>query len=619
MKTWVTVFSILVGLFSGAAHARAPQWLEVRSAHFTVISDAGEKQARHVLAQLERMRWVFQTLYPKANVDPAEPILVMAAKNNKTFQAVEPAPYLARGQLHVAGYFLRTQDRNYILLRLDADKEGHPFATIYHEYTHLQFSPAGEWMPLWLNEGIAEFFQNTQVRDKYVLVGQADVNDILYLRQQRLIPLPVLFKVDAGSPYYHEEQKGSVFYAEAWALTHFLQVTDREKGTNRLGDYVQLVRHHEDPVAAAEKAFGNLKQLESALTSYIQNGQYKEFVINSAAAPIDESSYRSTLLPQAEADAWRAEILVEVQREQEARDLIDSILKADPNNVRVRETMGSMEYRAGHLDAARRWYGEAVKLDPKSSLASYYFASISMQSGHADDETIEPSLRACIHINPSFAPGYEVLASYLAMRHKNMEEAFSLIKTAVSIDPGNFGFRLHAAHILVSRGKVDDAIAVLGATLKRARNPSQVAAAQQEMADLKAFRQKQAEMEAQQSVNTSRPESTYSTVVEVLPATEATPKHPADAKGPRHSVFGVIHQLTCTYPTELTFQIETESKTYSVYTNDFNKIDMTLVRYIPKGPIDICSDMEGHKARVRYAESSDKTVDGKVFAIALYK
>ena len=120
MKTCAAVFALLGCLVSGAAHAAPPQWLQVRSAHFTLVSDAGEKQARHVLAQLERMRWVFQTLYPKANVDPAEPIVVLAAKNNKTFQSLEPAAYLAKGSLHLAGYFLRTQDRNYILLRLDA-------------------------------------------------------------------------------------------------------------------------------------------------------------------------------------------------------------------------------------------------------------------------------------------------------------------------------------------------------------------------------------------------------------------------------------------------------------------------------------------------------------------
>jgi tetratricopeptide (TPR) repeat protein len=276
-------------------------------------------------------------------------------------------------------------------------------------------------MPLWLNEGIAEFFQNTQIRDKDVLVGQPDTNNILYLRQQRLIPLATLFKVDASSPYYHEEEKGSVFYAESWALTHYLQVTDREKGTHKLQDYLQLVSHHEDPLAAGEKAFGDLKQLQSALEHYIQLGQYKQFLLNSAAAPIDESSYIALPMTPINADAVRAAVLAKVQREKEARDLIASILKIDPNNVSARQTMGEIEHHAGNLDAARNWYGEAAKLDPKSYLANYYYASISMELGHNDDNSIESNLRAAIQSNPNFAPAYERLATYLGIRHKIMD------------------------------------------------------------------------------------------------------------------------------------------------------------------------------------------------------
>ena len=182
--------------------AATEQWVEIRSAHFTVLTDANEKDGRHITDQFERMRWVFQTLFPKVNVDPSEPIVVVAAKNEKVFETVEPAAYLAKGQMKLGGYYMHTQDKNYILLRLDAEDE-HPFSTVYHEYTHVQFAGAADWMPLWLNEGLAEFMQNTEIHDKNVELGQPSVDDILYLRQNRLIPLNVLFKVDAESPYYH--------------------------------------------------------------------------------------------------------------------------------------------------------------------------------------------------------------------------------------------------------------------------------------------------------------------------------------------------------------------------------------------------------------------------------
>ena len=74
----------------------------------------------------------------------------------------------------------------------------------------------------------AEFFQNTDIHEKDVLLGQVSIDNIMWLRQNRLLPLPTLFAVDHNSPYYHEENKGSIFYAESWALVYYIWVQDSE-------------------------------------------------------------------------------------------------------------------------------------------------------------------------------------------------------------------------------------------------------------------------------------------------------------------------------------------------------------------------------------------------------
>jgi tetratricopeptide (TPR) repeat protein len=603
-----------------AAHAGPDQWIEVSSSHFVVLTNSNEKQATHVLDQFERMRWVFQTLFPKLNTDPPAPIFVYAAKNGKTFQSVEPQAYLAKGQLALAGYFLTSQDQNYILLRLDGEQE-HPFAIVYHEYTHLQFRSAGDWMPLWLNEGLAEFFQNTEIRDRDVLLGEPSADNILYLRQQSLIPLPVLFKVDANSPYYHQEEKGSVFYAEAWALTHFLEITDHENRTTRLGDYMNRMAHHEDSAVAAEKAFGNLKQLQSALEAYIHASQYKEFVIHSAAAAIDESAYTVRSISQVNADVSRAEILAMVQREKESREIIDAILKTDPNNVRALETMGSIELHAGNHDAARKWYGEAVKLDSKSYLANYYFASISMRyPGGEGDAAIESSFRAAIQLNPRFAPAYDGLASFYAMRHMKLDEAYSLAVSAVKLDPGSLYIRMNAANVTATMGRSAEATAVLQAAARLARNPSEAAMVQSRIDQLYQFQQAKAQAEKGRRDYEAQQQGQPTTVqVNQAVAATSSPRHPAEANGPKHSFIGVMRGVTCSYPSVLEFQVEGATSTINLYSNNFAKIDLTVVGFTPKDSMNPCSDFNGMKARVQYAETTDKTVDGQVFAIELRK
>ena len=612
---------LMVAAACPVALAAPDQWIEVSSGHFDVLTNSNERQARHVLDQFERMRWVFQTLFPKRNADPPAPIVVFAAKNGKTFQSVEPQAYLAKGQLSLAGYFLSSQDQNFILLRLDAEQE-HPFAIVYHEYTHLQFRSAGDWMPLWLNEGLAEFFQNTEIRNKDVLLGEPSADDILYLRQQSLIPLPVLFKVDANSPYYHQEQKGSVFYSEAWALTHFLEITDHENKTNRLGDYMNLVAHHEDSVVAAEKAFGNLKQLQSTLETYIHARQYKEFVMHSAAAPIDEASYTVKPILEVDADASRAEILALVQREKESRDILDAILKIDPNNVRALETMGNIELHAGNRDAARKWYGEAVKLDSKSFLANYYFASISMRdSGSSEgDAGIESSFRAAIQLNPKFAPAYDGLASFYAMRHMKLDEAYSLAASAVKLDPGNLHIRINAANVASVTGRYAEATAVLQSAARLARNPGEAAMVQSRIDQLYQFQQAKAQAGKGRGDYEAEQQGQPTTLQVTQPVgVTSAPKHPTEATGPKHSFIGVMRGVTCSYPAVLEFRVDGAKSAINLYSNDFAKIDLTVVGFTPKDSMNPCSDFNGMKARVQYAETTDKTVDGQVFAIELRK
>jgi tetratricopeptide (TPR) repeat protein len=614
-------FGLVAAFLCRTACAGPDQWVEVSSAHFTVITDSGEKHGRQIADQFERMRWVFQTFYPKANVDPAAPIVVIAAKNQKVFETMEPAAYLAKGRLELGGFYSHTLEKNYILLRLDAEPE-HPFATVYHEYTHLQFMGADAWLPLWLNEGLAEFMQDTEIRDKDVLLGGPSADEIPYLRQRDLIPLSVLFKIDASSPYYHEEQRGSVFYSESWALTHFLMEMDHNNRTHRLADYMSLLSQNEDPLIAAQEAFGDLTQLEKALESYVRRGDYKTFLFSSAAAPIDESRYKVRPLTQVEIDALRADVLAYVQRYADARALVDAVLKEEPNNVQAHETMGYLENRAGHKDEARKWYGDAVKLGSKDYLAYYYFASLTMNEPPGDDDKgIEDSLRMAIRLNPRFAPSYDRLALFYAMRHENLDEAHALSLQAIHLDPGEVAFRVNAANVLIDMQRFDDAIATLRAAEKIAKRPEQVKIVQTRIEKVEQYKEAHALAESYNKRNREQPVQAIGAPGVATVVADKPPKHPtAPANGPKHMAAGVFRGAVCSDSSVLEFKLDTaEGKTLSLYSNKISSIDLTTVGLTPDGSMDLCTDFEGRSVEVQYVDSPDKTADGQVIAIKLRK
>ena len=635
MRQTLALLFLFLGTFSASARDSIDHWFEVRSPHFVVLTDSNEKQAHRIASQFERMRAVFHLLMPTASDGAGSPVVVLALKDKKAMQALLPESYLAKGSLDLAGLFLRAPDKNYILVRLDA-QGAHPFATVYHEYTHFMMRNASEWIPLWMNEGLAEFYQNTDIQEKEVLLGEPNTDDILYLRQNRLLPLITLLKVDQTSPYYHEEQKGSVFYAESWALTHYIEISDAQKGTNRLQNYAELLMKKEDPVVAAQQAFGDLGQLQNSLNRYISQGQFMMFKMKKVVA-VDESSFQVRAVPNTDADAIRADVLVYNQRPKDAEALIEAVLRDDPNNAIAHETMGYLKYRERDLQAARKWYGEAVKLNSQSYLAHYYYAAMSMgPTGQGQDPEIESSLRTCMKLNPDFAPAYDALAMYYRSDPAKVNEAHMLNIRAISLEPDNLNYRLNAALLLVNNQRYDDAIAVLKAASHVARTPEQLATVQTRMGQVEQYRAAAAQSRQEEKVAAMRPTATSVTdtrtntitssdgrrfVIKPDTAQDAR-KYPTEAPtGQHHTVRGVLRGVHCGYPSVITFNLERSGtpRTLLLYRNDFKQIEFSATNFTPKGDLNPCTDMEGLKAKVQYAEVSDKTVAGQVISVELSK
>lgn len=603
----VLLFPLLFTALLTFARDKQGNWIQISTQHFTVVCEGNEKQARRIADQFERMRMVFHTAFPNMRVDPSAPIVVVAVKDYKSFRTLEPEAYLAKGQLELAGFFLRAPDKNYILLRLDAGGE-HPYATIYHEYTHLMLSKV-EWMPLWLNEGMAEFYQNTDISEKGTVLGQPSPDDILWLRHNRLLPLPTLFGVDHNSPYYHEEQKGSIFYAESWALTHYLEVRDAQTQTNKIRDYLVLVGDQVDPVTAATRTFGDLKQLQSALDSYIAQSSFRAFRLTKEL-PLDGATYKIQPITPTQVDAVRADFLAYVQRENDSRSLLDAVLHDAPNNTLAHETMGYLEFRAGHLEPAQHWFAEAVKLDSQSYLANYYFAAITLnlgQFGEDIDTQIEASLQKAIKLNPSFAPSFDEMATFYAMRHKDLDKAHMLALQAIQLDPGNVRFRMTVANILVNMQRESDAVSVLRNALKIAKTQQETIMVQNQLDAIQNYQLARERNEEQaRQFEKERSESASDD-----PGADAKP-HDQALTGPRRTVIGTFKNVHCSYPAVLDADVEAAGKTISLHARNFYKINFSALNYTPKAEFLPCSDLEGMHGKAEYIESSSAKTNGLV-------
>jgi tetratricopeptide (TPR) repeat protein len=462
---------------SSSAWEKDGAWVAVRTPNFTIVSNAGKKQAWGVAGEFERMRSVFHAAFPNIQAGGGAPIIVLAVKSERDFRQLEPTGYLRKGALQLSGLFVRAHDQNYVLLRTDAPGEN-PYAVIYHEYTHFLLRESSGRIPLWLNEGLAEFYENTEIRNSDVLLGKASASNLRLLRSRPLLPLETLLRVDHNSPYYHEEDKGSIFFAESWALTHYLEIKDQREHTHHLPEYTRMVAQKMDPVAAATAAFGDLEQLQSELGSYVRQARFGVLQMP-GATEIDERSFQTEEISQTQANAFRAEFLAYSGRTADAQSLAQQVLRDQPESVSACETLGYLAFGQGNLQEAGKWYSRAVSLNSQNYLAHYYFAAILLTGNHGEEQPrAESSLRTAIRLNPSFAPAYDELAVYYGMRRRNLEEARTLSLRAVELDPSSVAFRLNAARVLLQMGRASDAAAVAGAALKIANSPEDKISAQ---------------------------------------------------------------------------------------------------------------------------------------------
>ena len=285
--SWLLVL-IFISYCSATAYADSPQWVEVRSPHFSVITDAGEKRGREVVFHFEQMRGVFSELMTKANVNIPVPLQIVAFRNSKEFKQVAPLWHGKPTQL--AGLFQGGEDRSFIMLDMSAEN---PWSVVFHEYAHqLMSGVVGRQLDPWFEEGFAEYFSTIEVDNKEARVGKPSGDAYLILQQNSMLKIADLFKVRQNSQTYNENgDRRTVFYAESNMFVHYLY---DNKLVTKVGSYFDLTANNVPVEDAIQHAFGmTAAQLDKVFRDYVSSGRYRYYAIPTPAN-ITSSSYTAS-------------------------------------------------------------------------------------------------------------------------------------------------------------------------------------------------------------------------------------------------------------------------------------------------------------------------------------
>jgi tetratricopeptide (TPR) repeat protein len=405
-------------------------WVEAKSPNFTVISNGSLKKARSIAKTLEQFRAVFQTGMPQIKIDAESSLIVVAVQDAKSMKALLPKERLQKGELLPAGIFMSGQETSFVVLRTDIPLE-QGFHVVYHEYVHRIMNANFSNLPLWLSEGFAELYGNATVTDGESGIGKYSAEGLEALRSSGMIPLSVLMSADYDSPYYHKEDKARIFYAQAWALTHYLILGETRAHVKQLVDFLNLLDSGVPHSEATQKAFGDLKTLERNLEKYINL-----YAFGYIPVPIKlktkEDQYEGRTLSQAESLALRGQVLVNANRLDEAKAMLEQALQLDPGNAAANVGLGLQYLRAGAVEESQKYFLAAADLDSKSYLAQYYAAQSAYESKQ-DYKAAENYLRKAIAVNPQFAHAFSMLSYVLLAQNKLQDSLLQNINAAGTV------------------------------------------------------------------------------------------------------------------------------------------------------------------------------------------
>ena len=155
IPSWIV---LLVLCTSSPARAAEPTWIEIRSAHFDVVTDAGEKKGREVALRFEQMRAVFGQLLVRQKLRMPVPLTIFALKDDKRFYQMAP---LHDGQpITAPGFFVSGEDHQYFVLNLFEEDS---YRAVAHDFAHLLLNYNYPPTQGWFDEGFAEYFSSIRL------------------------------------------------------------------------------------------------------------------------------------------------------------------------------------------------------------------------------------------------------------------------------------------------------------------------------------------------------------------------------------------------------------------------------------------------------------------------
>jgi tetratricopeptide (TPR) repeat protein len=313
-----------------------------------------------------------------------------------------------------------------------------------------------------------------------MLLGKAIAEHVVTLRQT-FLPVDKLFAVDHASPYYNEGTKQGIFYAESWAVMHYLMLANNRARQPQLMKFLNLLAGGKAINDSFTEAFEtDPARFEKDLTEYISRFAFPAVLFKLQAKIDFDREMTASPLTEAQAQYYLGDLLFHMGRNDAAEAQFQKAISLDPNFAATYASFGLMRMREGKRDEALQFLTKAVQADTNNYLAHYNYAFMlqsELSANRSDKSQVQlmrDHVKKTIELAPAYYPAYDMLGYLALISREELPQTEDVLKKVLASAPGKRDLRLRLAEVMIAN-KEEIAARVILAPLKNVSDDDSVA------------------------------------------------------------------------------------------------------------------------------------------------
>ena len=447
---------ILIGLNAPASLAQ--EWLGARSQHYRILGTADDDDLLEVGVRLELFYTAVTTLFRGQQFRRPAPTTVIVLDDDDDVEELGLTP-------EADGYFLAGRRENFIILSPES-RSRKPFGPIMRDFFLAIADDNLAEVPVWIREGLAAFYSTIEFDDDLLVMGRHIEEHIRRVRDDDdRLPYAELFEMTPSSDPA-DEDRNRMFYAQSWALIHFLMMRNQGPGLTETAVFVHSMAGGLSFEESFQTAFGvTFEDLREEFEDYLDERSFPFLRMTVTGISKDRITIDTDPFPPAQGETYLADLLLEEGRYDEAERRLQAAIAQDARLSAPHTSLGGLRLQQERYTEALESLGRAVEGVGPTYLSHYYyalaFARVNPDLTEEGRVLLREQLGEAIQLGPEFSGAHHELAVTYVDAGDDLDKAARLLDQALTLSPDQPAYLVTLSRVLIAQGFPDAARSVL--------------------------------------------------------------------------------------------------------------------------------------------------------------